>query len=98
MPARTATAVYITVSEELACIAKSDFITSFYKRTCSYGDVRLVNGTGPHEGRVEICRYYYGVTVWKTVCDDRWGYSDAKVVCAQLHYPPDGNYDTLDNS
>ena len=56
-----------------------------------------MNGTGPHEGRVEICRYYYayGAYVWKTVCDDSWSYLDAKVICAQLHYPPNGNYVTL---
>ena len=45
-----------------------------------------MNGTGPHEGRVEICRS----GEWNTVCHHWWSYSDAKVVCAQLHYPPQG--------
>ena len=45
-----------------------------------------MNGTGPHEGRVEIC--YSGL--WKSACDYWWTNSDAKVICSQLHYPPQG--------
>ena len=65
----------------------------WYNRTdiCSYGNIRLVNGTDPYEGRVEICRLN---GAWRTVCDNTWSYSDAKVVCAQLHYPPQGIYHT----
>ncbi|XP_064642640.1 deleted in malignant brain tumors 1 protein-like [Lineus longissimus] len=49
---------------------------------CERVQVRLVDGSGPHEGRVEITRY--GVT--GTVCDDRWEDEDARVICRMLGY------------
>ena len=49
---------------------------------CTYGDVRLVNGTSLYEGRVEICIN----DLWGTVCDDSWGSVDATIVCKQLGY------------
>ncbi len=51
--------------------------------SCINGDVRLVNGTGPHSGRVEVC--FNGR--WGSICDDDWGRDDAEVVCNQLGFP-----------
>ena len=61
---------------------------------CDRGEVRLVNGSVPSEGRVEVCVNYinnrFSHLVWAMVCDDYWGVNDAKVVCAQLEYRSDG--------
>ena len=46
------------------------------------GDLRLIGGSGPHEGRVEI----FHSDRWGTVCDDFWTQDDAMVVCRQLGY------------
>jgi len=49
---------------------------------CRDGQLRLVGGSEPTEGRVEIC---YNET-WGTICDDGWGDEEANVVCSSLGY------------
>lgn len=49
---------------------------------CTFGDVRLVDGPTPNEGRLEICNN----SLWGTVCDTFWDEYDNKVVCRQLGY------------
>ncbi|XP_053597438.1 uncharacterized protein LOC103578371 isoform X2 [Microplitis demolitor] len=45
-------------------------------------EVRLVNGTNPSEGRVEI--RHHGV--WGTICDDDFSHAAAKVICRSLGF------------
>ena len=52
------------------------------------GAVRLVNGSHPKEGSVEVC--YDGQ--YRVVCDSYWDELDATVVCAQLGYTQGGIY------
>ena len=44
--------------------------------------MRLVGGTTPNKGRVEVYRYGY----WGSICRDGWNLPDASVVCRMLGY------------
>ena len=57
-------------------------LVSTKQANCINGEVRLVGGSDPYEGRVEICVN----EVWGTVCSNSWSTADANVVCRQLGY------------
>lgn len=51
--------------------------------TCQNGDVRLVAGQAPDQGRVEYCLG----GIWGTICgDNSWDNREAQVICRQLGY------------
>ena len=47
---------------------------------CSDGDLQLVDGSNPLEGRVEICVN----RAWGSICDSGFGKEEAEVICTQL--------------
>ena len=48
------------------------------------GDLVLLDGDVPWEGRVEVFRH----GDWGTVCDDHWDLADAMAACRQVGYGP----------
>ena len=47
---------------------------------CEDGDIRLINGSNPLEGRLEICIN----NAWGTICHDGFSSDEARVACSQL--------------
>ena len=52
------------------------------QENCTNGDVRLVEGSGINEGRVEVCVN----DAWGTICSINWDNKDRQVVCLQLGF------------
>ena len=57
-------------------------MTIYLFTVCNNGNLRLVGGRHPAEGRLEFC---FG-GMWGTVCHDRFGTEDAQVACHQLGF------------
>ena len=46
------------------------------------GEVRLLEGNSPLEGRVEVCKD----SNWNGICDAGWNDADARIICRQLGF------------
>ena len=57
-------------------------IVCVYIAGCLEWKSRLVNGSTPNEGRLEIC---YNNN-WRTICESQWTDANAEVACRQLGY------------
>lgn len=60
----------------------------FHTVICQNADLRLINGSVPYQGRIEIC---WNET-WGTICDQSWSTFDAQVACRQLGFAAIGMY------
>ena len=77
-----------TYNEHTTACDHNHDVTVCCHDVCSvHGDLRLVGGRAPSEGRVEVCVN----GAWGTVCDNNYGFRTAaaaytNVTCRQLGY------------
>ena len=62
----------------------------------SAGDIRLVGGSNPYEGRLEV--FLAGTEEWATVCSEHWDFIRAEQVCEKLGYRPATSIGTTPSS
>ncbi|WAR24040.1 NETR-like protein, partial [Mya arenaria] len=62
------------------CSHQSDVSVACYGPRLNVSDVRLVNGTGPDDGRAELLVD----GKWGTICDDSFDITDTEAFCAML--------------
>ena len=55
---------------------------------CHDGDIQLVGGNSPLEGRLEVCIN----SAWGTVCNNLFSDHDAAIACDQLGFERTGQY------
>ncbi|XP_022096112.1 deleted in malignant brain tumors 1 protein-like [Acanthaster planci] len=57
-----------------------------------HSKLRLVNGSDPHRGRMEVFMGEEGT--WATVCGEGWDFNRAVMVCKELDYRPTTSFTT----
>ena len=82
------TLVYAKHIEFNAPLLYALLILLFHLTTaCNNGDIRLFGGQNELEGTVELCLE----GTWGSVCDDGWGYYEARVACRNLGFSTQGD-------
>jgi len=72
-----------------SCISQGKLLNFLFLSialACNETDIRLVNGSTPTSGVLEVC--FEGIMGF--VCSDSWDSNDAAVACRQLGFPTTG--------